>query len=281
MDFNILDFLASIYFSVGFSLLILLCPLYFKRHHDIHALAGLTTTLGIFGTFLGIFFGLLGFDVTNIAASVPQLLGGLKTAFLTSIAGMLAGLLLKEFPRVYGIRVHHDHDTEQATVETMARCLSEIEQNQRDLLETESRQLARIEKALCGEGETTLLTQIQRLRTSFVDKQDELITSFNEFARKVADNNSKALIEALTQVMQDFNVKINEQFGDNFKRLNEAVGKILEWQQEYGRQVDLMVKQIETTASAVDKSAETLALIISEANSFTATAGDLHKLYIP
>jgi ABC-type transporter Mla subunit MlaD len=279
MGDQILHLLASIYFSAVVSLLILLSPFYFKRRHDVASMSGLTTTLGIYGTFLGIFFGLLGFDVGNITASVPQLLGGLKTAFLTSIAGMSAGLILKEFPWLYGITVtKEDEAKEQATVETMVQYLSGIEKNQRDLFQRESQQLIKIEKALCGEGETTLLTQIQKLRTSFADKQDELIKSFNEFARNVADNNSKALIDALTQVMKDFNTKINEQFGDNFKRLNEAVGKILEWQQEYGKQVDAMVRQIQTTTAAVEQSSKTLELIISEANSFAATAQGLHEL---
>lgn len=265
--------------SVVTSSLILLSPFYFKRRHDISSMSGLTTTLGILGTFVGIFIGLIGFDVNNLPASVPQLLEGLKTAFLTSIAGMVASLILKESPILYGIRVSTtDTAKEQASVESMVHFLSTIEKNQRELFQKESQQLIKIEKALCGEGETTLLTQIQKLRTSFADKQDELIKSFNEFAVKMADNNSKALIDALTQVMKDFNAKINEQFGDNFKRLNEAVGKILEWQQEYGKQVDAMVRQIQTTASAVEQSAKTLELIISEANSFATTAQGLHKL---
>jgi hypothetical protein len=281
MTEKILYFLCSTYFSVGASLLILLSPLYFRRKHDVASMSGLTTTLGIFGTFLGIFFGLIRFDVANISASVPQLLGGLKIAFLTSIAGMLAGLILKECPRLYGIKIKEEDDAkEQATVEAMVVCLSSIEKNQRELFQKENQQLVNIEKALCGDGDTTLLTQIQKLRTSFVDKQDELIKSFNEFAGKMADNNSKALIEALTQVMKDFNAKINEQFGDNFKRLNEAVGKMLEWQQEYGKQVDAMVGQIRITVAAVEQSAKALTLIVSEAKSFEVTAQSLHKLII-
>jgi hypothetical protein len=53
------------------------------------------------------------------------------------------------------------------------------------------------------------LTQLQKLRTDFSDKQDNLLLEFKNFAHTMADNNSKALIEALTQVMQDFNTKIN------------------------------------------------------------------------
>ncbi len=42
------------------------------------------TTIGIFGTFLGVALGLARFDTTNVQASVPALLAGLKTAFWAS-----------------------------------------------------------------------------------------------------------------------------------------------------------------------------------------------------
>lgn len=48
-----------------------------------------TTVLGILGTFIGIGLGLIEFDTNNIEQSVPPLLEGLKTAFLTSIFGIL------------------------------------------------------------------------------------------------------------------------------------------------------------------------------------------------
>src|SRR5690606_20027336 len=53
----------------------------------------LMTSLGILGTFVGIVIGLLHFDTNAIDASIPKLLAGLKTAFITSIAGMFAALL--------------------------------------------------------------------------------------------------------------------------------------------------------------------------------------------
>ena len=52
-------------------------------------------SLGIFGTFLGIYLGLRNFNTGDIDASIPELLEGLKTAFLTSLFGMLTSLGLK------------------------------------------------------------------------------------------------------------------------------------------------------------------------------------------
>ncbi|RZO86340.1 MAG: hypothetical protein EVA65_05290 [Oceanococcus sp.] len=53
------------------------------------------TSLGIFGTFLGITIGLAGFDPANVASSVTYLFGGIKLAFWTSVAGILGGILVK------------------------------------------------------------------------------------------------------------------------------------------------------------------------------------------
>lgn len=51
-------------------------------------------SLGVLGTFLGIFIGLYNFDTFNIVESVPELLSGLKLAFTTSILGMFFSIIL-------------------------------------------------------------------------------------------------------------------------------------------------------------------------------------------
>lgn len=63
--------------------------------------------------------------------------------------------------------------------------------------------------------------------------REGMISAFNEFAHQMAENNSKAFIKALEETIKDFNTKIQEQFGENFKQLNIAVGKLLVWQEEY------------------------------------------------
>lgn len=58
------------------------------------------TTLGILGTFSGIYIGLLDFDVNNIDSSIPKLLEGLKTAFLTSILGIMLSLIFSKITKM-------------------------------------------------------------------------------------------------------------------------------------------------------------------------------------
>ncbi len=58
---------------------------------------GMLTSLGILGTFLGLVMGLSGLslsaaDTDALLAAMEQLIGGMSTAFLTSIAGVVASL---------------------------------------------------------------------------------------------------------------------------------------------------------------------------------------------
>jgi gas vesicle protein len=247
--------------TIIFSLAIFFSPVILKRFQGVGVMASTVTSLGILGTFLGIFIGLLHFDVNNIQESVPELLGGLKTAFLTSIAGLVSSLLLKSFPRLYGITVKkEDAAREEIGLEAMLAALG------------------RIEKAIAGVGETTLVTQVQKLRTSTTDGLDKLNDSFREFAEKVVADSTQALIDSLTQVMRDFNAQINAQFGDNFKQLNDAVGKMLEWQKEYAARVEAMTGQFAQLLTGVGACAEMVEAIADKTAVYHSTATSLQAL---
>lgn len=51
-------------------------------------------SLGVLGTFIGIAIGLFHFDVAQIKESMPVLLGGLKTAFITSGVGIFFSIII-------------------------------------------------------------------------------------------------------------------------------------------------------------------------------------------
>ena len=55
---------------------------------------------------------------------------------------------------------------------------------------------------------------------------------------------TEEIIKALQNVIKDFNTNLTEQFGDNFKQLNEAVLKMIEWQNTYKDSVQEFEKQL-------------------------------------
>ena len=224
----------NIYFIIAFAIIMLVAIGWFRKiwYSQVNAVASIVTIIGVLGTFLGIAIGLYQFDTGNIEASVPKLLEGLKIAFITSILGIVGSIALKWLAlNKRKSQAASDGPYTGATADDLAGLLREILDVEREEGNETRETLRSIEKSLTGDSDSTVLTQLQKLRTAFSDKQDDLIRAFNEFADQMAENNTKALIEALEEVMRDFNAKINEQFGENFKQLNEAVGRINEWQE--------------------------------------------------
>ena len=213
--------------------------------------ATLCTTLGVLGTFTGIFIGLLEFDVAEIDASVPELLAGLKVAFSTSIAGLSAAVLLRLSKPILEPR---SDASGEITPEIIHQTLRKIDDSIERSTETQASVLTEIRSAISDDNDSSLVTQTQKLRISIEDGNRELISEFKQFAEKMAENNSRALIEALEGVIRDFNTQLNEQFGDNFKQLNQAVGALLEWQEQYKAHIETTEARIEAAVKALQDS---------------------------
>lgn len=79
-------------------------------------------SLGVLGTFVGIAIGLFHFDVTDIKSSMPQLLEGLKTAFITSGVGIFFSILISIFKPT-------KHDSKSETLEALEMVVSEFNHN--------------------------------------------------------------------------------------------------------------------------------------------------------
>lgn len=215
------------------------------------------TSLGIFFTFVGILISLSNFDVLDINDSIPRLLDGLKLAFLSSVVGLgssvsfrfiQAGSSRKESAGDIGASDLHDQ-LKDLNTNTLA-----------------------VRDALVGDGDASLSTQFGKLRNDFRD-----------FADKMKEDGTQALVKALEEVIKDFNEKISEQFGENFKQLNEAVGALLEWQKEYKTQVELLTQAFKETQSGIRNVEETTAKIPSHMEAvetaFNATETRVEQLY--
>ena len=221
--------------SYALSFLILISPFLLRKYLSRKQMESIPLTIGILGTFIGVFLGLLDFDTSSIDTSVPELLKGLKTAFITSISGLSTNLLVRLFPSFYGLK-------------------KELSSSKEDNIGNEIvSSLKRMTDSISGDGDTTLVTQLQKIRTTNSDGFDKMNESFESFANQMLADNTQSLVDALTQVMKEFNTKINEQFGENFKHLNEAVGAMLEWQRQYKEHVESLISQFDSVAKGIQE----------------------------
>lgn len=122
------------------------------------------------------------------------------------------------------------------------------------------RTLKEMETSL-ADGQNANLTQLRSLTTTFTEKHDLLVGEFRAFSQNLADSIAKLateeLIGALKTVIEDFNAKITEQFGDNFKQLNEAVRQTVTWQEQYRQQMSKLITQMSELIGGLGDAAET------------------------
>ncbi|WP_312078918.1 hypothetical protein [Leclercia sp.] len=218
------------------------------------------TTVGILGCFAGIATSLLHFDSTNVAESVPHLLEGVKTAFLASLSGVGGSLL---------IRARHYFQKQpipQTPGTPKSASLDDV------VAATQA-----LQQSLAGSEDSSLLTQLKLMRQEQGDELRALRSAFDSFSQKMAEDGSKALIDALREVINDFNAQINEQFGENFKHLNASVEKLVIWQQQYKDELDTLQALQKSSAEDLKEASLGLASFIGQAASFARTADALDE----
>jgi hypothetical protein len=135
-----------------------------------------------------------------------------------------------------------------------------------------------VKTALVGDEDSTVVSQLKLTRQDTNDKLDQLNRSQRDFLTTAAENNSKALITALEAVIKDFNTKISEQFGENFKQLNVAVGRLLEWQELYRSQMSEMISQQSSAANNMQIASDRYGNLVEHAGRFTKVSESLSEM---
>src|SRR6516162_4834450 len=211
--------------------------------------------------------------------SVPDPIEGIKTAFWASAWGILCALTIKARDIWFdGRKKITEKVSIGATIDDLASLLKGVQQ------------------ALVGDDESTLIGQIRLARQDSNDRMDKLgrateeaqqdsnkrleslTRSLDEFGRTVAENNSRALIDALKEVIHEFNDNISEQFGENFKQLNQAVGQLIIWQENYRQQMAEMIEQQKVTSQNMATATERYRSLMERAEAFDVVANSMGDL---
>lgn len=199
-------------------------------YHNNKKVPAILVSLGILGTFFGIFIGLMRFDtnIDQIQMSIEQLLNGLKTVFLTSIAGVVMSTVLK-------IKTAYNEKNNEyvgATIEDIVETIDESSKNNNekidDLIEVldkgEKNHLEEIKNYLVKDGEGNLSHQLVKIR----NKYDELLSNQKKSFRK---NN-----EILIKIKKSLTGETNDEGSLNYnlsmlrEKNNEIKNNIIEVQ---------------------------------------------------
>lgn len=261
----------------------------------------LLTTLGILGTFAGIIAGLLAFDINNIDTSISGLLDGLKTAFITSLVGMSLSILYKIAQNSGWISAPLNDGVNEDEIGA-AELYSVMQQQAKGIDD--------LSKIIGGNENDSLVSQLKLFRSDANDQHKKMHettnniasslidiqqitklqqTGFNEFEERLwlklqdfADMMSKSateqVISALKEVITDFNNNLTEQFGENFKQLNAAVLKLVEWQENYKQQLLQMTDQYAQGVIAITETEKSVTHISNETKAIPVTMQELQQV---
>ena len=250
--------------TLGLMAVIVILTLYFHifrySNRTAEIAPNILTSIGIFGTFLGVAIGLWHFNTADIQGSVPKLMDGLKTAFWSSIVGLLGALTLK-------IRAAMSQVGRREATQTRVATIDDLDSSLKHLADQ-----------FHPEREDALPRAFNRNHLQTLDRLDQIVQSLDSYQERMAEANAKALVQAIETVMRDFNTRINEQYGDNFKRLNESVGKMLDWQNNYRDQLQQLITEQERTAGSMKEASHAFEYMVKHANAFNGISESLQDL---
>lgn len=262
------------------------CAAWWCDHKNIHNkfreyAPTLMGALGILGTFIGIIIGLLNFNTESIDTSIPVLLGGLKTAFITSIVGMFFAILFNGLDAFFFANKRRQLEADIPASVTPVHIHQELKE--------QNKHLVKLIAGMSGSEEGSIVAQIKLLRNEISDTSRAQISNHSNFSNKLweqlqqfadlmAKGATEQIIDALRQVIIDFNNNLTEQFGENFKALDTSVKKLVDWQENYKNQVEQMGEQYQQSVESLVETRKAVAGIWEECKEIPLAMAELRDV---
>lgn len=206
------------------------------------------TSFGIFGTFLGIAFGLMRFDSGNIEASVPIMIEGLGVAVWSSVIGILGALSIRLRYAISSIRSARAETSKQVTVGDLNEAILALNEN------------------------------LKELRAENKSDNASLLASNQQFQHDMVESNTAALSTAISGLLTEFNSKIQVQYGENFVKFNESLGQLISWQENYSEQLAAMLQSQEASKDVMRHASSSYEQMIVHSQEFNRVAASLGEL---
>lgn len=207
----------------------------------------LVTVIWILWTFIWIILWLIAFDTNDIENSIGTLLNWLKTAFITSIFWLIASLILWFLEK------------------------KEVSKDETDFLIEIRDEIKKLNSEKSNNSNSEIIKELKELNSSNLD----LKNSFSDFSKEMSENNSKALVEAMWKVMEDFNSKINNQLWQSFKDLSNWVGNLVIWQKDYKENIITSTEVLEKSKESLITSSKSFEIIVENSKDFSNISKNL------
>lgn len=149
-----------------------------KFNEDVYnSIPNVFTTIGVLGTFLGIYLGLQNFETENITSSITDLLDGLKGAFLTSIIGIVLSIIFGRISEVcLGIARGREETKPKDEVSAINRLIDEI----KIFNQNSDENFSNLTAAIANKDDASISNQLLDLRSDFLDQNKIRVEQYKE-----------------------------------------------------------------------------------------------------
>ena len=241
-----------------------------KHKRTVDAFPSIVSTLGVFGTFLGITIGLAGFNVNDLTQSIPILLGGLKTAFYTSLCGMGGSLLLRHFC------TDIKFDKEDGGISSTDAAIRELGKSVREMSTTMVSAIKETKDVVrqMGDSQTSFYTQLLEMEKKSEEKRTNVDSTLSRLAliqgEQIAAQRNMALSLAS---IDSVNKRVEESLGEivdaqsantsTFDEMNEELKK---FSQILRSEVDEIEDKMESTNKLLTNKFDEFSELLKKSN---------------
>ncbi len=199
----------------------------------------LLTSLGILGTFIGLMRGLGGLDVSDAAKtmeSIPQMIGGMTFAFMTSIAGISCSLIFNMLNRMaYGSATSAIDDFTDAFADLVMQ--KPLEDNVQMICQQEDRSalLRRLSTDMGNKVSDGILSSVEKSLTPVAQSMNQFILG-----------QTQAQIDGVANIANQFIAQMHRMLGNQFIQLGQTLSEV-------NRAQTVSFESMERTMAAADQ----------------------------
>lgn len=217
---------------------------------------GIMTGLGILGTFLGLVIGLLQFDV-NETTTISYLLEGIKTAFLTSVFGMIYSLGFHQYYEKSCDELYESAEAffqkfhEKVFLDSHLEASDEILKNQKQ--------------------QTILLNDLtEKIAVELSESiSQSLVPTMNDI--KVAIENtyqdlSKTQTKGVELIVDKFLGQMDEAVGNQFENLGKTIEMLCQWQKDTAGNMQEIIDGVMTKSKDITAMVDELERLLDKFN---------------
>lgn len=224
-----------------------------NNEHMFEFIPSLFPTIGILTTVIGIAVGLYSFDEEDIEKSIPDLLGGLKTAFVGTLLGMVGLIFFSGWNVIKKHKIEQEEkDKKSGEVIAIEQLIEEIKELKKNLAHTNEQgnvvslgnvvrdiyttnikqeealrsfatdlpmQIGSVFEGIVNNEDKGMLVELKEIKTAIENMSDKLKSPAEDMTKTIAENLEKSMNKMIEEFKQAIKGEVQTEMDSLVKNL--------------------------------------------------------------